>query len=99
MIDVILFLLFIIASYLQWQLFAYDSNSPLVIHLTNSQWSLSSLTIQNFSYNYSDGTTISTSGLITYVNYPFLIGFSFMLFNILLMVNLLRNREAKAIKN
>ncbi len=97
-VDMAAFLLFVLTSFFQWQLFAQNSGSQLIIHLTRTEWGFSSLTIQNFSYNYSNGTTTATSGLITYLNYPYIIAYFFLIENIVLVVNLLRNKEAKTDK-
>ena len=92
-VDVVLFLLFVLSSFYQGQLFSQTFYTPM--HLTKSEWGFVTITVQNFNYYALNGTMTPTSAPITYPNYPFIISYIFMIANIMFTITLLRETRKK----
>jgi len=97
-VDVVLYLLFVVSCFSQGELFAQDYYSPST--LTRTKWGLTTVSVQRFHY-YSNGTVVPASMVTVQPNYPFIIGAIFMLTNILVIANIvktLRKTDNKAQK-
>ncbi len=92
-IESVVFLLFTLTSFFQWELFAQTSYQT--VHLTKTDWSFVVIRVQDFSYDLTTGTIAPNSGVVTYLNYPYLIMWFFLPLNLILIASILRSKESK----
>lgn len=93
-VDVVLYLFFVLSCFSQGELFAQDYYSPSM--LTRTKWGLTTINVRKF-YHYNNGTVVPASMVTVYPNYPFIIGAIFMITNMLAIANIL-NTITKANK-
>ncbi len=92
-VEAIVGLVIIVTAHFQTDL--YSQTSYQTIHLTQTEWDIITIRVQDWTYSPTNGTAIPTSGFVTYPNYPFIVLWFFLPLNFVLIVNLLRSKETK----
>ncbi len=94
LVDIVLFILFLISAFVQGGMFSQSSYGTA--HLTKSSWGFFTVDVQNFDYDYLNGTIRPTSGINTYPNYPFIVSFIFMIANIMALAYIRKSPKDKS---
>jgi hypothetical protein len=91
-INFVLFLLFVLTSFHQVEMFNQEHHSSNI--LTRVNWGFTFITVQNY-YLHIDGTAIPSAGVSIYPNFPFMTGVFFMVVNTILVLSFFRWRKAE----